>query len=76
MAQSKSSTRVCNSCGHRLITVRLDTGHIIELDTQRQCYVMTGRELDGLKVYVESRAYVRHYDDCKEVASPLADGKK
>ena len=59
------TTRLCPTCGHRLIAVILDTGMRLELDTQIHCYVISGREQEGLPVYVPSRSFVEHSQVCK-----------
>lgn len=59
-----SLSRVCGRCGHRLLTVMLDNGVKLEVDTQRRCWVGTGREENGLPVYSGSRAYPEHAPDC------------
>lgn len=59
-----SFSRVCATCGHRLLRVVLDTGERLEVDTQRRCWVSTGREHSGIPVYSGSRAYPEHPTDC------------
>lgn len=65
MALTSPLTRICDLCHHRLITVVLDNGKQVELDTQHQCYVITGREQGDMPIYVPSRSYVLHADVCK-----------
>lgn len=65
MALTSPLTRICVDCRHRLITVTTDMGKQLELDTNVSCHVITGREIDGIPIFVPSRAYPVHSEICK-----------
>lgn len=71
-APSIPTTRVCSICGHQLLRALLDTGDLLELDTQALTYVGTGREQDGLEQVIE-RGYILRGDG-RPITLPVPRG--